>query len=139
MKKMSMIAALPLMLGAYGPARAQPADAPTVVPVSDTEETSFAIIIYGDDVCPQGEGDEIVVCARHPESERYRIPKRIREKSPSSGGRGWADQAATMEETQREALPSGCSVVSSSGIGCFIKAMQQWRAERRQVQSENEP
>ena len=33
------------------------------------------LLVYGDDPCPKGEGDEIVVCARRPESERYRIPK----------------------------------------------------------------
>ena len=38
----------------------------------------FNLIVYGDDPCPKGEGDEIIVCARKPESERYRIPKKLR-------------------------------------------------------------
>ena len=28
----------------------------------------FNLIVYGDDPCPKGEGDEIIVCARKPES-----------------------------------------------------------------------
>ena len=33
------------------------------------------LIVYGDDPCPQSSADQITVCARKGESERYRIPE----------------------------------------------------------------
>ena len=36
------------------------------------------IIVYGTDPCPRSTDDEIVVCARKPESERFRIPEALR-------------------------------------------------------------
>ena len=38
------------------------------------------VTVYGDDPCPTGTEGEIIVCAREPEEERYRIPKKLREK-----------------------------------------------------------
>lgn len=100
----------------------------------------FNLIVYGDDPCPQAKGDEIIVCARRPESERYRIPKKLREKPAPSGGPGWASQVATMEEVQRQNLPNSCSVIGSNGFtGCTAKMLDQWFAERRMQESTGQP
>lgn len=100
----------------------------------------FNLIVYGDDPCPKGEGDEIVVCARKPEAERYRIPKKLREKPEVSGGPGWGSQVATMEQVQRQNLPNSCSVIGSNGMtGCTAQMLAQWFAERRMQQSRGEP
>ena len=40
------------------------------------------IIVYGNDPCPRSTDDEVVVCARKPEAERYRIPEKLREGGP---------------------------------------------------------
>lgn len=98
------------------------------------------LVVYGDDPCPKGEGDEIIVCARRPESERYRIPKKLREKPAPSGGPGWGSQVATMEQVQRQTLPGSCSAIGSNGFtGCTAKALEQWFAERRMQESKGEP
>lgn len=100
----------------------------------------FNLVVYGDDPCPKGEGDEIVVCARKPESERYRIPKKLREKPEVAGGPGWGSQVATMEQVQRQNLPNSCSVIGSNGMtGCTAQMLAQWFAERRMQQSRGEP
>lgn len=100
----------------------------------------FNLVVYGDDPCPKGEGDEIIVCARKPESERYRIPKKLREKPAPSGGPGWASQVATMEQAQRQTLPGSCSAIGSNGFtGCTAKMLEQWFAERRMQESRGEP
>ncbi|WP_030538831.1 hypothetical protein [Sphingobium sp. DC-2] len=100
----------------------------------------FNLIVYGDDPCPKGEGDEIIVCARKPESERYRIPKKLREKPAPSGGPGWGSQVATMEQVQRQTLPGSCSAIGSNGFtGCTAKMLEQWFAERRMQESRGEP
>ena len=113
------------------PAMAQPAPPPQRI---------FNLIVYGDDPCPKGEGDEIVVCARKPESERYRIPKKLREKPAVAGGPGWGSQVATMEQVQRQTLPGSCSAIGSNGFtGCTAQMLAQWFAERRMQESKGEP
>jgi len=139
MKKASMIAIFASMPAMSVPALAQPA-ATTSDPPESSSPRTVNLTVYGNDSCPPGRDNEIVVCARRPEAERYRIPKELREKSASSGAPGWTSQAATMEETQRDSLPvSGCSVVSSSAAGCLAKALRQWRAERRMEHAKNHP
>ncbi|PZU09388.1 MAG: hypothetical protein DI606_13885 [Sphingobium sp.] len=97
------------------------------------------LTVYGEDPCPKSEGDEIVVCARRPESERYRIPKKLREKPAVAGGPGWGGQVATMEQVQRNTTPMGCSPVGGANTGCYAQMMAQWFAERRRMQSEANP
>jgi hypothetical protein len=103
-------------------------------------ERIINLLVYGDDPCPESKGDEIVVCARKPESERYRIPKKLREKPAVAGGPGWGSQVANMEQVQRQNLPNSCSVIGSNGFtGCTAQMLQQWFAERRMQQSAGEP
>lgn len=123
--------ALMLMAGIAAPLAAQPAPPP---------ERTINLLVYGDDPCPQGKGDEIVVCARRPEAERYRIPKKLREKPAVSGGPGWGSQVATMEQVQRQNLPNSCSVNGAAGFtGCTAQMLAQWFAERRMQESRGEP
>ena len=42
------------------------------------DEKVNLVIVYGQDECPQGKADEITVCARKEERERYRIPEPLR-------------------------------------------------------------
>lgn len=117
-----------LLLALGAPAKAEP------------PQRVFNLIVYGDDPCPKGQGDEIIVCARKPESERYRIPKKLREKPAPSGGPGWGSQVATMEQVQRQNLPGSCSAIGSNGFtGCTAKMLEQWFAERRMQESKGEP
>jgi hypothetical protein len=99
-----------------------------------------SLVVYGNDACPKGEGDEVVVCARRPESERYRIPKPLREKPAVAGGPGWASQVANMEQASRQILPNSCSPVGSNGFtGCTAAMLKQWFAERRMKESAGVP
>lgn len=107
------------------------------VPTPTPEQPTVSIIVYGDDPCPRGKDDEIVVCAREPESERYRIPKRFRgQKAASSpAGNSWANKARTTEDAGRMAagLPNTCSAVGSGGqTGCF----QQFLSEQARIRQQ---
>lgn len=90
------------------------------------------LVVYGDDPCPRSEDpEEIVVCARRPEEERYRIPESLREERQREEA-SWGSQAAALEEAQRDTRPDGCSVVGSFGqSGCTQEMLRRWRAERR--------
>lgn len=103
------------------------------------QETERMLVIYGDDQCPRGNSeDEIVVCARHPESERYRIPERFRQKeiSPQNANESWAVRAEALEYAGKTGINS-CSVVGPGGwTGCYAEMLRIWRQERRQAARE---
>lgn len=114
--------------------------APAAAQAEPPPDKIFNLIVYGDDPCPQGaDPNEIVVCARKPESERYRIPKKLREKPEPAGGPGWGSQVATMEQVQRNSGPMGCSAIGGANTGCFAQTMAQWFAERRMKESQDTP
>ena len=92
-----------------------------------------ALIIYGNDPCPRGGDDEIVVCARKPEGERYRIPESVRGDPNDPANRAWADRAQSLEYAGRGGIGS-CSPVGPGGwTGCLSQLVHQAREERRQT------
>jgi hypothetical protein len=95
-------------------------------------EREASIIVYGDDPCPAArDEDEIVVCARRPEDERYRIPAPLR-RGTELRERSWSSQAMQLEDAQRDGRPNSCSVVGSFGqTGCTQQMLRNWTAERR--------
>ncbi len=105
-------------------------------------ERASSLIVYGDDPCPQASEDEIVICARRPDSERYRIPKELREAERDPSQQSWASRVDMLEDISRQNIPGGCSVVGSYGqSGCWQQMMRQWQAARRDAkrQDEREP
>ena len=86
-------AILPLLaLGTAMPASAQEAQGPADNP----NEKVNQLIVFGDDPCPQSEGSEITVCARKPESERFRIPENLRT-SDSPENIAWTQKVKSYE------------------------------------------
>src|SRR5688500_7123619 len=43
------------------------------------------MVVYGTDPCPPSAGDEVVICARRPDRDRYRVPERFREPDELTG------------------------------------------------------
>jgi hypothetical protein len=98
------------------------------------------IIVYGTDPCPRSTDDEIVVCARKPEGERYRIPERLRQGGSLQSRQAWAARAKQFEIVGRTGINS-CSPVGPSGFtGCTEQLIKQAFTEREeQVQSDTAP
>jgi hypothetical protein len=98
------------------------------------------IIVYGTDPCPRSTDDEIVVCARKPESERYRIPERLRQGGSLQSRQAWAARAKQFEVVGRTGINS-CSPVGPSGFtGCTEQLIKQAFTEREeQVQTDTAP
>ena len=98
------------------------------------------IIVYGTDPCPRSSDDEIVVCARKPESERYRIPERLRQGGSLQSRQAWAARAKQFETVGRTGINS-CSAVGPGGYtGCEQQLINQAFNEREeQVQSDSAP
>ncbi|WP_340314472.1 hypothetical protein [Rhizorhabdus argentea] len=90
---------------------------PLAAPV-EAQRTERVLTIFGTDPCPTSNGEEIVVCRRMPEAERYRIPEQLR-KSTDRGNENWGDRAASLEYVGRSGVNS-CSTSGSGGAsGCF--------------------
>ena len=121
---MRAFAFLPLAAMAIAvPAAAQDA------PASGGEKVN-TVIVYGDDPCPQSQGDEITVCARKAEAERYRIPAPLRE-VPSARSEAWNERVLAYETVGRTGINS-CSPVGPGGsLGCTQKLIDAAYAEKR--------
>ena len=98
------------------------------------------IIVYGTDPCPRSTDDEIVVCARKPETERYRIPERLRQGGSLQSRQSWAARARSFETVGATGTNS-CSPVGPGGFtGCLSQLTKQAFDERReQVSSDTTP
>ncbi|CAN5201499.1 hypothetical protein BH10PSE13_BH10PSE13_16090 [soil metagenome] len=102
------------------------------VPVGDTgPEKVKQVIVYGQDPCPSSGGDEITVCARLAEKERYRIPEGLRTDPNDPKVQSWLNRAQSIEYVGREGTDS-CSPVGGGGFtGCFQKMARAAKAERK--------
>ena len=98
------------------------------------------VIVYGTDPCPRSSDDEIIVCARKPEAERYRIPERLRQGGSLQSRQAWAARAKQFETVGRTGINS-CSPVGPGGhTGCMEQVIKQAFADREeQIQSETAP
>lgn len=87
------------------------------------------LIVYGEDKCPESTGDEIVVCARKAESERYRIPPALRTSS-SPSNEAWNNKVLAYETIGRSGTQS-CSPVGPGGwTGCANKLIRDAYTEK---------
>ncbi len=123
-----MKATLPFIaaIGAFAAGLAAPAVA---------QERIREVVIYGNDACPRGSGgEEIVICAKKPETERYRIPKELRN-APGTGpaSESWSNKAEALQYVGRTGIES-CSTSGPGGFtGCLNQMIANARAERRQA------
>jgi hypothetical protein len=106
----------------------------------DTGDVKIAeIIVYGDDPCPRSTEDEVVVCARKPEAERYRIPERYRQSGPIQTRQSWAQKAKSFEYVGRTGIQS-CSAVGPGGYtGCLQNMIDRAKSEARQENKDSAP
>jgi hypothetical protein len=90
------------------------------------------IIVYGNDPCPRSTDDEVVVCARRPEAERYRLPERYRPSGPPQVRESRANKATALETVGATGTFS-CSPVGPGGFtGCLNQVINQARRERQE-------
>ena len=93
--------------------------------------TISEIIVYGTDPCPRSTDDEVVVCARKPEGERYRIPEKLRSGGSFQSKQSWANRATQFETYGRTGI-NACSPVGPGGFtGCSDKLIKEAFKERK--------
>lgn len=103
-------------------------------PEAGSGEKVSQAIVYGEDACPTATGDEIIVCARLPEGERYRVPELFRGGDLlSPKNEAWANKVVALERVGRFGTDS-CSPVGLGGFtGCASSLINAAYAERRAV------
>lgn len=106
----------------------------TAAPVAAQEDPAGekvnALIVYGNDKCPEPKGDEITICARKPEAERYRIPQGLRE-TPSTKSESWNTRVLAYERMGKTGTLS-CTPTGPGGwTGCSQKLIDQAYAEKK--------
>ena len=90
------------------------------------------IEVYGNDPCPRSTDDNIVVCARKPEAERYRIPEKMRGVGSYQSRQSWANKAMQFETVGRTGINS-CSPVGPGGwTGCTQQLINQAFKENKE-------
>lgn len=144
-----------LLLISAAPAAAQSAPIPTTAPPrpsllkpadipsgDGSQPRQRLVTVFGNEACPKPRSaDEVVVCARLPETEIYRIPEPLR-------------RAETRQSvlSQNRALLLGdgaggaggsigsCSAVGAAGFtGCDRRMVEAWAQDRTNRMGYNEP
>lgn len=91
------------------------------------------VIVYGDDPCKPSDANEIVVCVRQAEKERYRIPSNLRGNPQAPESQAWLNRAKSIEYVGNSGTQS-CSPVGAGGFtGCFAKIAAEAKEERKQL------
>ncbi|HZF42481.1 MAG TPA: hypothetical protein VEZ48_03655 [Sphingomonadaceae bacterium] len=99
---------------------------------ADAQRRQRIVEVFGNDRCPEGTDGEIVVCARKPESDRFRIPEQFREPSATDreSQETRVDEAVALGRTGTDS----CSPVGPGGhTGCFVQQVRQNRDEKRAI------
>ena len=107
------------------PAAAQDADTTNADKINQ-------VIVYGQDKCEQSSPDEIVVCNRLPENDRYRVPQIFRGGDPlDPRNQAWLNRVTAMERVGRFGTDS-CSPVGLGGFtGCTQQLVSGAKAEQK--------
>jgi hypothetical protein len=108
-------------------------------PAMAQQNSVAEIIVYGTDPCPRSTDDQVVVCARRPESERYRIPEKLRPGGTPQQTESWANKAKVIETVGATGINS-CSPVGPGGYtGCLTRVIKEAREQRKQSAEDTTP
>ena len=102
---------------------------------ADTSQPRQRLVtVFGNEACPKPTSpDEIVVCARLPDSEIYRIPERLRTADNKRVSPFQANRSLLLGDAAGGAGGSigSCSAVGSGGmIGCNQRQIDAWAQDR---------
>ena len=95
------------------------------------QKRAAEILVYGTDPCPRSTDDQIVVCSRRPEGERFRIPPNLRQSGPPQATNSWVNRAKAFDNSRRIG-PMACDAVGPAGqSGCMLQEINQAARENR--------
>ena len=128
-----------LMIALSGAAALTAGAAALPAPAEAQANSVSEIIVYGNDPCPRSTDDQVVVCARRPEAERYRLPEQYRPSGTRQQKEAWARKAKSIETVGATGINS-CSPVGPGGYtGCLTQVIRQAREQRQQQAEDSTP
>ena len=99
---------------------------------NSADEKINQLIVFGNDPCPLSTGNEITVCARKDEGERFRIPEPLRDDPNQASNQTWT-QRVKAYETVGATGTNSCSPVGGTGAtGCLTRLINTAYAEKKQ-------
>jgi len=125
-----LLASAAVLMSSGGAAQPTVKDEAPVAAAAVDDVKVNQLVVYGDDPCPASTEDEITVCARKPESDRYRIPEPLRGNPNDPRNQSWVNRAEALEYVGRTGIGSCTPVGPGGGVGCFQQLVRQARAER---------
>jgi hypothetical protein len=103
------------------------------VPAMAQQSNQRTLIVFGNDPCPAD-----TICVVAPETDRYRIPKALRESKASPEKESWAVRSQATLEQGKSGIGS-CSAIGAGGwTGCWAEEMRNAREEARQQKSSDQ-
>jgi hypothetical protein len=133
----TIMLALALTLASAAPGQEAPRSTlkPPPAANADTSQPRQRLVtVFGTEECPKPTSpDEVVVCARLPDSEIYRIPERLRTADNRRVSPFQANRSLLLGDASGGAGGSigSCSVVGGGGmIGCSQQQVDAWAQDR---------
>jgi hypothetical protein len=84
------------------------------------------VIVFGDDPCPVSSANEVVVCARRPDGDRFRVPENLRTPAPAAARNNLRRDKEAREVSATG--PGSCSPVGPGGAtGCLLQEISRSR------------
>lgn len=115
---------------------------PALVPAAQAQNApnNGVLLIYGEDKCPTNDnGEEIVVCQRLDEAERFRIPKSLRDQAGRpQANESWAVRSQGALDAGRMGTGSCSAVGAGGGTGCFVQQATAAKKERQAAKKAEE-
>ena len=128
-----------LMIALSGSAAIVAGVAALPAPAEAQANSVSEIIVYGNDPCPRSTDDQVVVCARRPEAERYRIPPNMRQSGTPQEMESWARKSQSLSTVGATGINS-CSPVGPAGYtGCLMRVIQEAKGQAKQTADQQTP
>lgn len=100
------------------------------------QRSQVEVVVYGTDPCPRAAEDEIVVCKRLGEEERFRIPQEFRRTAERVENQSWAARVRYLEQNNNSGLPQCTAVGPAAGQGCLQQEIDQAVRKREQIDAD---
>ncbi|WP_265528741.1 hypothetical protein [Sphingomicrobium marinum] len=105
---------------------------------ASAQSQQLEVIVYGDDPCPRASEDEVVVCRRRPEEDRYRIPQEFRASPPATdpARQSWAARVQYLERENVTGIPQCSAVGPAAAQGCLQQEIDEATARREALEED---
>lgn len=102
------------------------------------QSQQLEVVVYGEDPCPRASEDEVVVCRRRPEEERYRIPQEFRSTPPETdpARQSWAARVQDLERNNVTGIRQCTAIGPAGGDGCLQQQINDSVARREALEED---